>query len=67
MKKQDLIRLLKQCEAIQFGHFVLRSGATSNYYINIKKASTNPLILKKIAEAMSEYTAGYEILAGMEL
>lgn len=67
MNKEELIKLLKQCKAIQFGHFVLRSGATSNYYIDIKKASTDPLILKKIAEAIAEYAKGYELLAGMEL
>ena len=67
MNKEELVILLKQCKAIQFGHFVLRSGATSDYYIDIKKASTNPMILKRLAEAMSEYAEGYEVLAGMEL
>ena len=67
MGKKDLIKLLKECGAIQFGRFVLTSGAVSDYYIDIKKASTNPKILKKIAEAMAEYTEGYDLLAGMEL
>ena len=67
MNKTGLIELLKECGAIQFGRFVLTSGAVSDYYIDIKKASTNPKILKKLAEAMSEYTEGYDILAGMEL
>lgn len=67
MKKEDLIQLLKECKAIQFGRFVLTSGAISNYYVNIKKASSNPKILKKVAEAMEEYTKGYDLLAGMEL
>jgi orotate phosphoribosyltransferase len=67
MDKEELIKLLKECEAIQFGRFVLTSGAVSDYYIDIKKASTNPKILKKIAKAMSEFTEGYDILAGMEL
>ncbi len=67
MDKEKLIELLKECGAIQFGKFVLTSGAISNYYIDIKKASTNPKILKKIAEAMVEYTEGYDVLAGMEL
>jgi orotate phosphoribosyltransferase len=67
MNKEELIKILKECEAIQFGRFVLTSGAVSDYYIDIKKASANPKILKKIAKAMSEYTKGYEILAGMEL
>ena len=67
MKKEQLIQLLKDCGAIQFGRFVLTSGAISDYYIDIKKASTNPSILKKIAEMMIEYTEGYDFIAGMEL
>ena len=67
MDKKELIQLLKECGAIQFGQFVLTSGATSDYYIDIKKASTNPSILKKIAKSMADYTEGYDLLAGMEL
>lgn len=67
MDKKELVQLLKECGAIQFGKFVLTSGATSDYYIDIKKASTNPKILKKIAKAMMEYAEGYDLLAGMEL
>ena len=67
MDKKELIELLKECDAIQFGRFVLTSGAVSDYYIDIKKASTKPIILKKIVEEMAEYTEGYEIIAGMEL
>lgn len=67
MEKIDFINMLKECNAIQFGRFVLTSGAISNYYIDIKKASTNPHILKKIAESMEKYTEGYNVIAGMEL
>ena len=67
MDKRKLIQLLKECGAIQFGRFVLTSGAVSEYYIDIKKAGTNPKILKRIAEAMAEYAKGYDLLAGMEL
>lgn len=67
MEKEELIQSLKECGAIQFGRFVLTSGTVSDYYIDIKKTSTNPEILKKIAEAMAEYTEGYDLLAGMEL
>jgi orotate phosphoribosyltransferase len=67
MEKEKLIQMLKDCEAIQFGKFVLTSGAISDYYVNIKKASSNPKILKKIAKLMKEYTNGYDILAGMEI
>ena len=67
MDKKELIKLFKECRAIQFGRFVLTSGAISDYYIDIKKASTNPNILKKIAETMAEYAKGYDLVAGMEL
>lgn len=67
MEKDELIQLLKECGAIQFGCFVLTSGAISDYYIDIKKASTSPNILEKIARAMVKYAKGYDILAGMEL
>lgn len=67
MKKDTLIQQLKECGAIKFGRFVLTSGAISDYYIDIKKASTDPKILKLIAQEMSTYTKGYDLLAGMEL
>jgi orotate phosphoribosyltransferase len=67
MKNDTLIQQLKVCGAIKFGRFVLTSGAISDYYIDIKKASTDPKILKSIAKQMSAYVNGYEMLAGMEL
>lgn len=67
MEKLEIINLLKDCDAIQFGRFILTSGAVSNYYIDIKKASTNPNILKKIVEAMAKYVKDNNIIAGMEL
>ena len=67
MEKEKLISMLKDCNAIQFGRFVLTSGAVSDYYVDIKKASTNPSTLKRIAESMKEYTVGYDLIAGVEL
>ncbi len=67
MDKEELIQLLKECGAIQFGRFVLTSGAVSDYYIDVKKASATPTVLKKIAESMAEYAEGYDVIAGMEL
>ena len=67
MQQDNLVQLLKECGAIKFGRFVLTSGAISDYYIDIKKASTNPKTLKTIAKKMSKYTQGYDLLAGMEL
>ena len=67
MEKKELIGLLKECGSIKFGHFILTSGATSEYYIDIKNAITNPRVLKKIVKKMAEYTKDYDFLAGMEL
>lgn len=67
MEKTKLIQLLQDCQAIQYGRFVLTSGAVSNYYIDIKKASTNPQVLHEIAHAFTPLTKGYDLIAGMEL
>lgn len=67
MQKDNLIQLLKECGAIKFGRFVLTSGAISDYYIDIKKASTDPKTLKSIAKSMGKYARGYDLIAGMEL
>lgn len=70
MLKETLIR----CGAIQFGEFTLTSGKKSNYYIDIKRASTNPTILTEIATAMKArirelISEHFKItrIAGMEL
>jgi len=61
-----LKEMLKECGAIKFGKFTLSSGKKSKYYVDIKKASTNPEILKEIAKEMSRYVS-QEKIAGMEL
>ena len=43
---------MEDCGALQFGEFILASGAKSDYYIDIKKASTRPKVLQLIADEM---------------
>ena len=62
----ELIELLKECGAIKFGKFTLTSGKQSDYYIDIKAASTRPRILRRIAEEMARHVDGTRV-AGMEL
>ena len=50
----ELSEALKACGALQFGEFTLASGAKSDYYIDIKKASTNPEVLRLIARLMAQ-------------
>lgn len=54
MDNTVIIQALKDCNAVQFGDFTLASGQKSNFYIDIKKASTDPKTLKIIAD----YIAG---------
>ena len=49
----ELTQALKDCGALQFGDFTLASGAKSSYYIDIKKASTNPRVLYLISQLMA--------------
>ncbi|MDR0911504.1 MAG: orotate phosphoribosyltransferase [Methanobrevibacter sp.] len=52
--KEYLLKLLKENNAIKFGDFTLSSGKKSNYYVDMKKAITEPIILKSIAILINE-------------
>jgi len=67
MSISTLKEQLLTSEAVMFGEFTLTSGRKSNFYVNIKKASTDPGILKNIAECMREHLGDEKIIAGMEL
>ena len=41
---------LVSCNALAYGDFTLASGKKSEYYIDIKKASTDPYVLETIAD-----------------
>jgi orotate phosphoribosyltransferase len=47
--KEALVR----CNALMYGDFTLASGKKSPYYIDIKKASTDPYVLEVIADEMA--------------
>ncbi|WP_423792235.1 orotate phosphoribosyltransferase [Methanocaldococcus indicus] len=67
-KKDKLIELLKKVECIKFGEFILSSGKKSSYYVDIKKATTNPEILKLIGEIISEDIKDKDVkVVGIEL
>lgn len=60
-EKTKLLNLLKQKDVVKFGEFTLSSGKKSNYYVNMKMAITDPLILKSIARFISSQISNYEI------
>jgi len=61
-----LKELLKELKVVQTGEFILASGKKSNYFVNIKRASTSPKVLKEIGKAMAPYVGDAKI-AGMAL
>ena len=52
--KDYLIELLKNNNVFLEGDFTLSSGKKSNYYINMKKAITEPEILSTISKIITE-------------
>ena len=58
--------MLMEMKVVQKGEFILTSGKKSNYFVNIKRASTNPKVLREIGKAMAPYVNDCKI-AGMAL
>jgi orotate phosphoribosyltransferase len=52
--KNELIKLLKDNQVVKYGKFTLSSGKKSDYYVDMKRAITDPIILSKIAEIISK-------------
>ncbi len=62
-----LVEALRDCGALQFGQFTLTSGRTSTYYVDVKRAVTQPEVLREIVAGMRPHAAGCDRVAGMEL
>ncbi len=66
--REELARMLLDVGALKFGRFELSSGKISDYYVDVKEASTHPEVL----DAMTDALAGLlpedaEVVAGPEL
>jgi len=67
-KHNEISNVLVSSGAIKFGDFTLTSGRKSDFYVDVKKASSDPNILSKIAHCLSvEAPEDIDTLAGMEL
>lgn len=62
-----LIEDLISCGALKFGDFTLTSGKKSSYYVDIKKASARPEILRHIVQGFSSLNVECDKVAGVEL
>lgn len=64
----DVRRVLLEAGAVRFGDFTLASGRTSDVYVDVKKAWTDPGRLELIARALAARVGPGDVrLAGMEL
>lgn len=54
VSKEYLIEILKENKVFEEGEFTLASGKKSNYYVNMKRAITEPEILSTIAQLINE-------------
>jgi orotate phosphoribosyltransferase len=53
--------------AVRFGTFTLASGQTSDVYVDVKRATTDPARLARIARGLAAHLGTEDRLAGMEL
>lgn len=67
MAEGPLLQRLIACGAVRFGDFTLASGAKSSYYVDIKRASSDPAILAEVGRAMAVRAREHDRVAGMEL
>lgn len=60
-EKNQLISLLKDNNVIKFGKFTLSSGRESDYYVDMKKAITDPQILYQVSKIISQLISDDDI------
>ena len=65
--KSMLKQMLMDLKVVQTGEFILASGKKSNYFVNIKRASTNPMVLREIGREMAGHVGDAQKIAGMAL
>jgi orotate phosphoribosyltransferase len=65
MVENNLKEMLIDAEAIKFGDFTLASGKKSSIYIDIKKALTNPAILRAVADSIMQKQLSWDTAAGV--
>ena len=63
----NLVEALVEKGALKFGDFTLTSGKKSAYYVDLKVAFTDPILLRRVVQRLMSYTTGVQRLAGTEL
>jgi orotate phosphoribosyltransferase len=60
----DIAGLLRAAGAVEYGSFVLASGEKSSWYLDIKTAVTDPVILGTIAREIA-HISDFDVVAGV--
>jgi orotate phosphoribosyltransferase len=67
VSNKELIDELIRLKAVEFGDFTLASGKKSDYYVNIKRATTQTSFLKLVSRHMTPLASGADKIAGVAL
>ncbi|MDI6719391.1 MAG: orotate phosphoribosyltransferase [Methanomicrobiales archaeon] len=60
----EIVKMLKERGAVRFGDFTLASGKKSSYYIDIKSALLDPVLLRRIGDRIAE-ACTFDVVAGV--
>ncbi|MFQ6012797.1 MAG: orotate phosphoribosyltransferase [Thermoplasmata archaeon] len=63
----NLVEALVESGALRFGAFTLASGKKSPYYVDLKAAFTDPVLLRRVVRRLVPHAAGVQRMAGTEL
>jgi orotate phosphoribosyltransferase len=66
-RAREVGAMLTACGAVRFGAFRLASGRTSDVYVDVKRAWTDPDRLELLGRALADRVGDAERLAGIEL
>ena len=68
-ERRERLKTLFRERALQFGHFTLASGKTSNYYVNSKKVLFHAEAITLLGELLADATANlaFDAIGGLEV
>jgi len=58
--------ILKEHGAVEYGDFILASGARSSYYLDVKSAITSPVVLAAIGDEIARMES-FDVVAGVAI
>ncbi len=63
--RRRIVNMLADAGCIELGDFTLASGVKSNIYVDVRRLSSRPDLLNKVAEAMNKNLSGahYDVIA----